>query len=109
METFISSDDPLDQEIAAREADAARGQASISEAESHLLKLKLDLEILTVEVRTLKRAAGLRPSTTSRVAVSPAAVSPAAPRPYAPPHDIAPPTPQVGRFRDVVDQIRAGR
>ncbi len=152
METFTSSDDPLDQEIAAREADVARGQASISEAESHLLKLKQDLEIVTVEVRTLRRASKLRPSTTSygvatpadasppgpRAQASPIAIAPPGPRPQASTNDIAPPAPrpfaapqdiapaaprsfsspqdiappapqQAGRFRDVVDQIRAGR
>ena len=107
METFTSPDDPLDQEIAAREADIGRIQASIAEAESNLLKSKQDLEVVVVEVRTLKRAAGLRPSKASPA--GPGIAAPVAQRAYAPPQEIVPPTPQVGRFRDVVDQIRAGR
>lgn len=111
MDTFTSSADPLDQEIAAKDADVVQSQANIAEAESQLLSMKQTLEILAVEVRTLKRAAGLRPATGSQSTVSlVAAVPPAAPRTFAQPAEApAPAAPQVGRFRDVVDQIRAGR
>jgi hypothetical protein len=110
MDTFTSSDDALDHEIAARDADLARSLAGISETESHLIKLKQDMEILAVEVRTLKRAAGLRPAGTMYVAASPAPAAAVAARTFTTPNDIPAPAPQqVGRFRDVVDQIRAGR
>lgn len=111
MDTFISSADPLDQEIAAKEADVARSQASIADAESQLLSMKQSLEILAVEVRILKRAAALRPASGSQSMASHVIPSQAAaPRTFAQPTEApAPVAPQVGRFRDVVDQIRAGR
>jgi hypothetical protein len=111
MDTFTSSADPLDQEIAAKDADVARSQASISDVESQLLSMKHALEVLTVEVKTLKRAAGLRPATGSHSVVSQVAAPPSvAPRSFAQPVEApAPAAQQAGRFRDVVDQIRAGR
>ena len=111
MDTFTSSADLLDQEIAAKEADVTNSQASIAEAESQLLSMKQTLEILAVEVRILKRAASLRPATGSQSTVnSVAAPPPAALRTFAQPTEApAPAAPQVGRFREVVDQIRAGR
>jgi len=108
METFTTSNDPLEQEIAAREADIARNQASIAELESKLLTLKQTQEILAVEVRALKRAAGLRPT----AALPAVEISAAAPvRAVAPPAEAPTPAPIVpaGRFREVVNQIRAGR
>ncbi len=112
METFTTSNDPLEQEIAAREADIARNQASIADLESKLLTLKQTQEILAVEVRTLKRAAGLRPTAVLPVAEIPAtapvrAVTPPAEAPA--PALASGPIVPAGRFREVVNQIRAGR
>jgi len=106
MDTFTSQEDPLDQEIAAKEAAIAKDQATIAEAEDHLLEMKRSLEILSVEVKALKRAASLRPSTFARAAVPTNDGSLAAPQ--AGPAG-AGPAGGSGRFRDVVDQIRAGR
>ena len=111
MDTFTSSADLLDQEIAAREADVANSQASIAEAESQLLSMKQSLEILAVEVRILKRAASLRPATGSQSTAGHVAPQmPSVTRSFTQPTEApAAAAPQVGRFRDVVDQIRAGR
>jgi len=108
MDIIQSAVDPLDQEIALKEADNARIQANIDEAERQLAKLKQEMEYLAIELKTLKRAASLRP----QAANNPPAPTRPAFAPVEPPQPtVTQPSaaPQAGRFRDVVDQIRAGR
>jgi len=106
MDILTPSEDLLDQEIASKEADAARSQAKIAEAEAHVLKMKQDFEVTSLEVKILKRAASLRPATGSLATGS----MTAAPRPVSTPTEsVSAAAPPAGRFRDVVDQIRAGR
>lgn len=108
MDTFASSDDPLDREIATKEAEIAKAQATIAEAESQIKAMKQEAELLSIEVRALRRAASLRPSTGAAMAPAQPTVRPVAlaPEPVAPPPIQQTPS---GRFRDVVDQIRANR
>lgn len=108
MDTFSSSDDPLDREIASKEAEIAKAQATIAEAESQIKAMRQEVDLLSIEVRALRRAATLRPSSG---AAAPQHQPMARPMALAPEPVPPPPIQQTpsGRFRDVVDQIRASR
>jgi hypothetical protein len=61
METFASPDDPLMQEIASLERAIVHDNADIAELESLLVQKKQNIQMLSVEMRALKRASALRP------------------------------------------------
>lgn len=107
MDNFSTSEDPLDQEIAAKDAEIASAQSAIAEAEARISKLKQDMELLAIEVRALKRAASLRPAM-GTAAAPPQRQAPPPVQPQSMQDPLVPPA-SAGRFRDVVDQIRANR
>ena len=61
MDTLSSSDDPLDRAIASIEAAIEHGGREISDIEARLTQKRQSLQLLTVEIKALKRAASLRP------------------------------------------------
>jgi peptidoglycan hydrolase CwlO-like protein len=112
MDNFLTSEDPLDLEIAAKDAEIAKAQSGIAEAEAQIAKLKQDLELMSIEVRALKRAASLRPAMGTAAAAPRQAPPPQQqpqPQPMQSMQDPLVPPASAGRFRDVVDQIRANR
>ena len=92
MDSIIRSEDPLEFEIASLETAIANDIADVAELEALLVQKRQNLHMLSVEARTLKRAAFLRP-------LMPAAEVPA-------PIPLSQPESKTGRFRNVVAQIR---
>lgn len=95
MDKITQSDDPLEREIAALETAIANDNADVAELEGLLVQKRTNLQMLTVEVRALKRAASLRP-----VAQAPVEAPAPVPVPVPAPESL------TGRFRNVVAQIR---
>jgi hypothetical protein len=101
MNTSARPGDPLELEIASLEAAMVKSNAEIAEVEALLAKKRQSLEVLSVEIRTLKRAATLRP-------IRPVAQGAGEPPPVSvaslPPESAS--VSSAGRFRNVVAQIR---
>ncbi len=107
MDKITHSDDPLEKEIAALEMAISNDNADIAELEALLVQKRQNLQMLTVEIRALKRAASLRPVAAARVEVAapaPVAVPSAAPAPA--PAPVQATESHAARFRNVVAQIR---
>lgn len=96
MDKITRSDDPLEQEIAILESAIANENADFAELEGLLVQKQHDLQMLSVEVRTLKRAASLRPIAKAAEIPAPALVPTLVPVPES----------HARRFRNVVAQIR---
>lgn len=116
MDANKTSNDPLDIEIAALETAISQDNADIAELESLLVQKRQSVQMLSVEVKALKRAASLRPATVTQdnpapvqapvavpVQIQPLAAVPAA-APPAPAASAEPPAPT--RLRSVFGQIR---
>ena len=93
MEIYRSSNDPLLQEIASLEIAITHDTADIAELEGLLAKKNQNIQMLLIEIRALKKAASLRPTTTAKVE------SPA-------PEPASAPGPKLGGLRGVVGPLR---
>jgi uncharacterized coiled-coil protein SlyX len=62
MDTLTPIDDPLEREISAIEAAITNDNADIAELEGLLAAKRQNIQMLSVELRALKRAASLRPN-----------------------------------------------
>ena len=96
MDSLTHSDDPLEREIAALEVAIINDNGDIAELEEILAQKRRNVQMLTVEVRVLKRAASLRPIVRAAEVQAPV-----------PPPEAAPAAgSRTGRFKNLVAQIR---
>jgi hypothetical protein len=91
----VITPDALDREIAGLEAVIAQADAEIAAMEEMLVAKRRGLDILYVEVRSLRKAAALRPAFASRELVVPVAQP-----------DTGTPPKQVLRTRGLFGQIK---
>ena len=97
METFTPSEDPLTLEITSLEAAIAHDSADIAEPEDLLVQKKQNIQILSVEMKALRRASSLRPAFAAKTE---------APSPAQTPH--VQPQPHPGGLRGLVGPLRGG-